>query len=150
MDDVIQNICIFHEFQKFLWPDPCNDPCRVYLIYGPQEGASDNLFRSVHPMSSSWHNIGCTKDQLSLFALGDFHIWRPKKVWISPPVTVTNHLILFLLSAFWGPPPPNPLRTSYMEAPLCNSPNICWPHAELKDCRASSWWWFPRPHVIAQ
>ena len=23
-----------------------------------------------------------------------------------PPVTVTNQLILFLLSAFWGPPPP--------------------------------------------
>ena len=32
----------------------------------------------------------------------------------SPLATVTNQLILFLSSAFWGPPP---LRTSYMEAP---------------------------------
>ena len=31
---------------------------------------------------------------------------------------VTNQLTLFLLSAFWGPPSPHPLRTSYMEAPL--------------------------------
>ena len=31
-----------------------------------------------------------------------------------PLYTVTNQLILFLSSAFWGPPP---LRTSYMEAP---------------------------------
>ena len=30
---------------------------------------------------------------------------------------VTNQLILFLLSALWGPPSPHPLRTSYMEAP---------------------------------
>ena len=33
-----------------------------------------------------------------------------------PLVTVTNQLILFLLSAFWGTPP-HPLRTSYVEAP---------------------------------
>ena len=37
----------------------------------------------------------------------------------SPHVTVTNQLILFLSSAFWGPPSPHahPLRTSYLEAP---------------------------------
>ena len=35
-----------------------------------------------------------------------------------PLVTYRNHLILFLLSAF-GDPLPHPLRTSYMEAPLC-------------------------------
>ena len=34
----------------------------------------------------------------------------------TPPLTVTKQLILFLLSAFWGPPSPHPLRTSYMEA----------------------------------
>ena len=33
------------------------------------------------------------------------------------PVTFTNQLILFLLSAFWGHPSPHPLRTSYMETP---------------------------------
>ena len=31
-------------------------------------------------------------------------------------------LILFLLSAFWGPPSPHPLRTSYMEAPSACGP----------------------------
>ena len=40
-------------------------------------------------------------------------------IFTPPPfVTVTNQLILFLLSAFWGPPSPHPMRTSYMEAPL--------------------------------
>ena len=34
-----------------------------------------------------------------------------------PVVTVTNQLILFLSSAFWGQPLPHPLWTSYMEAP---------------------------------
>ena len=34
-----------------------------------------------------------------------------------PLVTVTNQMILFLLSAFWGPPSPHPLWTSCMEAP---------------------------------
>ena len=34
-----------------------------------------------------------------------------------PLVTVTNQLILFLSSAFWVPPSPHPLWTSYMEAP---------------------------------
>ena len=50
-----------------------------------------------------------------------FHTWRPQNVrifWPPPPlVTVTNQLILSLSSAFWGPPSPHPLRTSYMEAP---------------------------------
>ena len=32
----------------------------------------------------------------------------------SPLVTVTNQLILFSSSAFWGPPSPHPLRTSYV------------------------------------
>ena len=36
----------------------------------------------------------------------------------TPFVTVTNQLIVFLLSAFWGPPLPHLLRTSFMEAPL--------------------------------
>ena len=39
--------------------------------------------------------------------LGGFHIWRPQNVLTpSPLVTVTNQQIVFLLSAFWGPPPP--------------------------------------------
>ena len=33
------------------------------------------------------------------------------------PVTFTNQLILFLLSAFWGHPSPHPLRTSYKYGP---------------------------------
>ena len=35
-----------------------------------------------------------------------------------PLVRYINQLILFLSSAFRGPPSPHPLRTSYMEAPL--------------------------------
>ena len=41
---------------------------------------------------------------------------------MDPPVTYRNHLIVFLLSAFWGPPAPPPLRTSYMEASKCRDP----------------------------
>ena len=54
--------------------------------------------------------------------LGGFHIWRPQKCrdfLPPPPGTYRNQLILFILSAFWGPPSPpssadviygNPLR----------------------------------------
>ena len=47
-----------------------------------------------------------------------------------PPVTVTNQLILFLSSAFWGTPSPHALRTSYMEAPfsLYSIPHPPHPH----------------------
>ena len=41
----------------------------------------------------------------------------------SPLVTVTIQLILFLSSAFWGPPSPHPLRTSFMEAHLEKKPS---------------------------
>ena len=34
-----------------------------------------------------------------------------------PPVIVTNQLILFLSSAFLGPPPPTTADVIYMEAP---------------------------------
>ena len=48
---------------------------------------------------------------------------------LTPLVTVTNQLILFLSSAFWGLLSPHPLRTSYMEAPLSilpgGSPAAC-------------------------
>ena len=36
---------------------------------------------------------------------------------LPPLVTFRNQLILFLLSAFCGPPSPLPVRTSYMKAP---------------------------------
>ena len=35
-----------------------------------------------------------------------FYIWRPQNFHIPPLVTYKNQLILFLLSAFWGPPFP--------------------------------------------
>ena len=39
--------------------------------------------------------------------IGGYHIWRPPKFRIfGPPIVMyRNQLILFLLSAFWGPPP---------------------------------------------
>ena len=40
-----------------------------------------------------------------------------------PPVTVTNQLILFLSSAFVGPPSPHTLWMSYMEAPSPRQPD---------------------------
>ena len=46
-----------------------------------------------------------------------------------PLVTVTNQLILFLSSAFWGHPSPHPLRKSYMEAPLLRE--SVWPMGKI-------------------
>ena len=46
-----------------------------------------------------------------------------------PLVTVTNQMILFLSSAFWGHPSPNPLRKSYMEAPLLRE--SVWPRGKI-------------------
>ena len=48
--------------------------------------------------------------------IGGFHIWRPQY----PPVTVTNQLILFLLSAFWAPPPPTHCGPHIWKPSRCN------------------------------
>ena len=36
----------------------------VYHEGGPQKGAPEGRFGSVHPMSWSWHNSGCDEDKL--------------------------------------------------------------------------------------
>ena len=50
-------------------PHPSNDEtlkstvCTAFKC-GPQKGVRQDCFGSVHKMSSGWHGIGCTEDQL--------------------------------------------------------------------------------------
>ena len=63
--------------------------------------------QSVHPRAHSCQGL----PSMTSAKVSDFFTQFPL-------VTVTNQLILFLSSAFWGPPSPHPLWTSYTEAPL--------------------------------
>ena len=54
--------------------------------------------------------------------IGGFHTWRPQNSWIFwplPPYHCHKSADFVPFVCFLGTPSPHPLRTSYMEAPLC-------------------------------
>ena len=61
---------------------------------------------------SSWHKGASIYDVRKIFGFVD-----P----LPPLLTNRNQLMLFLLSAFWGPTSSLPVRTSYMEGPKPSS-----------------------------
>ena len=58
---------------------------------GQQEKAPDNCFCSVHPMSCSWHNIGCTKDQLLNASKQCLILWAVLNTDVSKVTSITWH-----------------------------------------------------------
>ena len=90
------------------------DVCKIFGIFSPPPPLS---LTEIQGWWSDFQNVTALPSQKYIFT--DRQYWgQGKKVTPFFPQSCWNHLLLFLSSAFWGPPSYDPLRTSYMESPL--------------------------------